>query len=347
MSNLKKASVYFSAGIGDSILLIPLIKVLQKEGYTVTGIFTSKFKTEKLFKHIVLLDETVILKNLLDKIIFIFKNRNKKFDISCLNFFAASISNMIMAGLTSRITKTNKKQILTKYMGLHISYIRPTNNIHDSLQNIILFDRNYNKEFIDLAITLRNKQEHYTNIDKKVIILQFGAGNNKTPYKIWGHEKWNHIIDYIKHDFPHLKIIIVGDKNEISLSKKINIDEPFNLTGKTEIEELPLLLQNALCLIGNDSGLMHIAAALQVPTFTIWGATSEKLYAYNKFNPDIHHIVFNDKISCRPCSAWINANTERVRNPLHCPDFKCLNELAPEFVYKKIHNFLKKQINEK
>ena len=78
--------------------------------------------------------------------------------------------------------------------------------------------------------------------------------------------------------------------------------------------------------IGLDSGLMHIAVALNKPTFTVWGASNPILYGYEWIDPKKHKIV-SLNLKCAPCSAWINPNTSRVTNPLECPDFKCIRDI--------------------
>jgi ADP-heptose:LPS heptosyltransferase len=136
----------------------------------------------------------------------------------------------------------------------------------------------------------------------------------------------------------------LGDKNEVSLNKKIKFENTISLAGKTTLNELPSVIKQASCFIGSDSGLMHLSAALDVPTFTIWGASNEDLYSYTKFNPEKHQVVINSQLKCRPCSVWINPNTSRVKNAEECPDFKCLRELSTDVVYAKLNVFLKKHL---
>jgi ADP-heptose:LPS heptosyltransferase len=89
---------------------------------------------------------------------------------------------------------------------------------------------------------------------------------------------------------------------------------------------------------------MHLAAALQKPTFTIWGASNVNLYSYTCFNSQKHHVVFHDSLKCRPCSAWINPNQSRVKQPMDCPDFICLNELSVNQVFQKLNVFLNQHL---
>ncbi len=47
-----------------------------------------------------------------------------------------------------------------------------------------------------------------------------------------------------------------------------------NMCGKTSIEELPYLVRELKMLITNDTGTMHLAIALKVPTLSLFSPTS-------------------------------------------------------------------------
>ena len=82
------------------------------------------------------------------------------------------------------------------------------------LLNIFLIIEN------DFKLDLLRKSKPKT--DKKIIAIQCGAGNNKTPYKIWDTDKWIQLINRIHVDFPELQILLLGDKHEVGLNKKIS-----------------------------------------------------------------------------------------------------------------------------
>ncbi len=341
MKNLK-AAVYFSAGIGDALLLTPLIKQLKKEGYHVTGIFTSSYKIHELYEDIDLLDEKIVILSKPKKVWFVGKYFLNKFHVSVVNYFAANKTNLTVASKTSIRVITNRDVVFQKIKLNNVQLIQPQSNLHDAQQNLNLINSTYNIIENDFKLNLLRKSKSKT--DKKIIAIQCGAGNNKTPYKIWDTDKWIQLINRIHVDFPELQILLLGDKHEVGLNKKIKCENTIQLAGKTNLQELPSIIKTANCFIGSDSGLMHLAVALDVPTFTIWGASNENLYSYTKFNPEKHQLVFNIQLKCRPCSAWINPNISRVKNAEDCPDFKCLRDLNVDLVYQKLSVFLKQHL---
>lgn len=333
----KQALVFFSAGVGDAILLMPLVNELKKSGYKVTGLFTSKYDCESIFENSDLFDKIEVKKNKLSLILFSVFNL-RKFDAVFLNHFSFSKSHLILSTLFGKQIYTNYKEFTSAQSSNSIHFIEPKIDTHDALQHLHLFNTKAILQDLNFNLNYKPQQNNPFKLPSNYIVVQASSANNKAPFKNWPFENWLLL-------FKHLSdttIVLLGDATETHLSNTINAkDFPnvISLIGKTNLNEVMEVIYHSKYYIGLDSGLMHIAVALNKPTFTIWGASNPKLYGYDWIGAE--HKIVSLNLSCTPCSSWLNANTSRVLNPAQCPDFKCIKDISVEMVNKELDAFLK------
>ena len=97
---------------------------------------------------------------------------------------------------------------------------------------------------------------------------------------------------------------------------------PINLMGKTSIKELIALLRRVRLLITNDSGPMHLAAALGIPVLALFGPTDP--VRTGPYAPG--HVVLRSDIPCSPCLS------RRCNNPTR---LECLTTITPTQVIRQ------------
>ncbi|WP_369601164.1 lipopolysaccharide heptosyltransferase II [Hahella sp. SMD15-11] len=124
------------------------------------------------------------------------------------------------------------------------------------------------------------------------------------------------------------QVWIFGSQNDLDTARTIagQVDGDVQvLAGRTTLEQAVALLSCADQVVSNDSGLMHVAAALDRPLVVVYGSTSPG------FTPplsDQAHTV-QSTIECSPCF-------ERTCRFGH---YACLTELKPETVMKEIRHW--------
>lgn len=136
-----------------------------------------------------------------------------------------------------------------------------------------------------------------------------------------------------------LPIVIVGgpgDREEADKIKKLLPNQSVNNTcGGLSIHESAQVVKDAQLLITNDTGMMHIAAAFELPIVSIWGNTVPELgmYPYRPQAPNSYSIHEVKDLKCRPCSKIGFAK---------CPKghFKCMMDQDVVGIKARIEKFL-------
>lgn len=127
-------------------------------------------------------------------------------------------------------------------------------------------------------------------------------------------------------------ILILGSQGERTLGdeliKYFDGNGIFNLCGQTSIRTSASLLKRSLFLIANDSGLVHLAHALDVPVISIFGPVNPQVYGpYPRHEKAL--AITNEGPACRPCY-------QRFRYQANCSGIECLNDLTAEQVFQQI-----------
>ncbi len=139
------------------------------------------------------------------------------------------------------------------------------------------------------------------------------------PDKAWPMGYWLSLIPLIERQ--GLDWIIVG-KNPDHLQA---LDDPRNLTGRTDLRETCALLAQALALVTADSGPMHLATAVGTPVVALFGPTSKVwgFYPSGRFDT-----VLEQPLACRPCSLHGSTTCKRGR--------ECLTAIEPDEVAARL-----------
>lgn len=129
------------------------------------------------------------------------------------------------------------------------------------------------------------------------------------------------------------RLLFVGSREDAQVADAVLAGEPLEpapirAEGQTTLLQLAALLQHCDLFIGNDSGPLHIAAAVRTPTISIFGPTDPALLAPR----GNQHRFVRQWVSCAPCYTPLNvhtaaANTCRLGSPV------CMLEITAADVY--------------
>ena len=118
--------------------------------------------------------------------------------------------------------------------------------------------------------------------------------------------------------------LLFGGSGDVELAERIaaeihppsSLPHPQNLAGRTSLRELMSLLKVCRVLLTNDTGPMHVAAALGTPVVVPFGSTSPELTGPG-LQGDSRHRLLKSDAPCSPCFLR------------ECPiDFRCMNSIS-------------------
>lgn len=138
-------------------------------------------------------------------------------------------------------------------------------------------------------------------IDSTRSLVLFAPGAEFGAAKRWPARHFAALAQAVLERDPHAQIGLLGSpKDKAACDEIVAITGPdgiFNLAGVTRLDEAVALIAGASAVVANDSGLLHIASALNRPVVALYGPT----------DPD-HAPPFSDmaramslRLSCAPC----------------------------------------------
>ena len=156
-----------------------------------------------------------------------------------------------------------------------------------------------------------------------VLRIAVGAGASYGSAKCWPPERFAQALNHLRRE-QDADIVLFGTSSETEVSAAIQagLSRPaLDLTGKTQVAELPALLSRCNAFLGNDSGAMHVAGAVGLPVVAVFGPTDP--FGTAPVTPRC--TIVQEKPYCSPCFLR------------RCPtDHRCMTAVTPEMVSKPL-----------
>lgn len=145
--------------------------------------------------------------------------------------------------------------------------------------------------------------------------------------KCWPTDRYAALADRLISEF-HASVILFGSPGEREVAERIAAQmrhRPVMLAGQTSIGDLPALFSRCRLFIGNDSGAMHVAAAVGLPVVAIFGPTDP----FGTSPATERLSLVQEKVSCSPCFLR------------HCPvDHRCMTRVSFDQVYAAVQTWI-------
>jgi ADP-heptose:LPS heptosyltransferase len=126
-------------------------------------------------------------------------------------------------------------------------------------------------------------------------------------------------------------VVLLGGKEDreagAAIETAVGSEWIYNACGQYNLNQSASLLEGARVVFSHDTGLMHIAAALHKPVYSIWGNTTP-LFGMYPYKTQ-YTALENNNLACRPCSKIGYAKCPRGH-------FRCMNDLSFDFEIKEL-----------
>jgi len=294
-------------------------------------------------------------RNILSSILTIIKI---KFDVS-LCFFPSNSWQYNFLPFLCRIKKRYafryKLKRIKSLSFLNTKRINIDINSHDIFQNLKLAEFFLNKQISkeEIVFPCLYKEEHkrwaieylssIKTTNKIFIAVHPGSSlEHGMEAKRWPPDNFACLLDYIC-EFLSADALIFGSKDESEIKSAVfsKMKKRAHIIEPVDISKTAALISHCFCCIANDSGIMHIAASMNIPTCGIFGPTDEKRNGpYGKNN-----IVVRKKMNGFPL--WTAENVGERFVPNGVDPKKSLNELSSDEAWIQIKPWLEKLLAEK
>ena len=254
--------------IGDTLLSTGVIKNLSIKYPNARFTIVIGPTAKSIFKNFKLVEKIITIKK-------------KKYNMHWINILFRCF------GKKWDIVVDFRSSLLSYFLPHATKYIFKKNNISNQIQQLSDFFRfDCSHLFIE---TSKNEEEIVeNNISKNFDYFVIFPGGNWRP-KIWSPANYNKLIKTIIQNNGNIKFILVGSNIEESIyfnevTKGIDQSKIINLFG-CSITQTAAYMKKSTILIGNDSGLTHLASASKLKSIVLFGPTNDLVYGpFNKLS---------------------------------------------------------------
>lgn len=153
---------------------------------------------------------------------------------------------------------------------------------------------------------------------ERLIVIHAGPS---WPVREWPQESWINLIHELTRHGDY-SIVQLGTSSHLAMGNSAapGIEGALSFIDQLDLEESATLISLGALFVGIDSGLLHLAACLKIPSVGLWGPTSSefRFSAYNR------RLFITSPVDCQGC----HHRTPRLHWMTNCPyDIKCMKAI--------------------
>ncbi len=314
-------------GIGDAVLLIPMILALKKAYPDCRVEVLAENRNHRVFALCPGVDRVFCYDNARDLLLVLRRRYDVAIDSEQWHRLSALVARTIRSPIKIGFGTNERKRLFTHSIGYrHESYeMRSFFDLLTPLNIDVPMPISY--PFLAVPASVQQSADNFleNTLNKPFVVLFPGAS---IPERCWGAEKFHQLA--IRLFDVGVSVVVVGGQEDYAVGAAILADTSgLNLAGKTNLPETAGVLSRSQLLVSGDSGVLHLGAGLGVSTVSLFGpGIADKWAPVGE-----SHTVINHALPCSPCT--------RFGTTPPCPiGAKCIQDISVEEVFSAAKKLL-------
>ena len=310
LGELKSVLLIRPGGIGDAVLLIPTIRALKQAFPYVTIDVLAEKRNGGVF-HLCDVVNNIYLYDNLSGLRTLFCGRyDAVIDTEQWYRLSAIVARFISAPVKIGFATNERRRMFTHGVPYDLDVYEPEN--FASLLKPLGIDYQCGAAGATLGVPSQSMSKA-TQLLQPLCSGSFVSifPGASIPEKRWGADCFRRVAEILTAF--GVKIVVVGGKEDRQQGEVITGGGlGLNLAGMTSLPETAAVIKKSSLLLSGDSGVLHIAVGLGVPTVSLFGPGS----AWKWAPQGDRHIVISNELPCSPCTVF--GNTPPCPNNNRC-----------------------------
>lgn len=320
---ISKILIIRPGGIGDAVLLASAINFLKKNYPDCHITILAERRNVGVFQLIPCVAKVLCYDHPLEFIQALCDRYDVVIDTEQWHHLSAAVARLVRAPVKIGFDTNERRRMFTHGIRYDQSAYE-ADNFHALLKPLGTdYQRDNEITFLSLPLqSLFRVNKLLQHFSEELFVVIFPGAS--IPEKRWGVDQFRRVVEMLS--IFGIKTVVVGGKEDRQQGEIIaGGGMALNLVGLTSLSETAAVIQKSSLLISGDSGVLHIAVGLGVPTVSLFGPGNVKKWAPQ----GERDIVINKELQCSPCTTF--GNTPPCLN-----DNRCMQDITVDEVVNAV-----------
>lgn len=309
-------------GIGDAVLLIPALHALKAKFPAAHVTILAERRNAAIFDLCPLVDKTLRYDHSYDLLTVLRGTYDVVIDTEQWHRLSAVVTRLTGASISIGYATNERGRLFTRQIPYSHDDYEAESFLH-LLEPLGIHSVAMPELFIDIQPQSSARMTAFMAdyVDTRFVTIFPGAS---VPERRWGAERFRRVAELLVA--LGIGVVVVGGKEDCQQGEVITGGGVgLNLAGLTSLAETAAVIQKSSLLLSGDSGVLHIAVGLGVPTVSLFGPGRAKKWAPR----GERHMVINKNIPCSPCTTFGTTPS--------CPEnVACMRDITVDEVFNAV-----------